>query len=56
MIVNEDGDIVHYSARTAKYLEAPYGVPTRQLLTSARKELRLDLRSTLVKQSRRDTR
>ncbi len=47
VIVNEDGDIVHYSARTAKYLEAPYGAPTRQLLTSARKELRLDLRSAL---------
>ena len=47
VIVNEDGDIVHYSARTSKYLEAPYGVPTRQLLTSARKELRLDLRSAL---------
>ncbi|HEY8125350.1 MAG TPA: chemotaxis protein CheB [Methylocystis sp.] len=47
VIVNEDGDILHYSARTAKYLEAPYGVPSRQLLTSARKELRLDLRSAL---------
>ncbi len=47
VIVNEEGDIVHYSTRTAKYLEAPYGSPTRQLLTSARKELRLDLRSAL---------
>ncbi len=47
VIVNEDGDILHYSARTAKYLEAPYGVPSRQLLTAARKELRLDLRSAL---------
>jgi two-component system CheB/CheR fusion protein len=47
VIVNEEGDIIHYSARTAKYLEAPYGPPTRQLLTTARKELRLDLRNAL---------
>lgn len=47
VIVDEEGDIVHYSTRTAKYLEAPYGAPTRQLLTIARKELRLDLRSAL---------
>ncbi len=47
VIVNEEGDIIHYSTRTGKYLEAPYGAPTRQLLTIARKELRLDLRSAL---------
>jgi len=47
VVVNEDGDIVHYSPRTGKYLEAPYGAPSRQLLTAARKELRLDLRSAL---------
>jgi two-component system CheB/CheR fusion protein len=47
VVVNEEGDIVHYSTRTGKYLEAPTGAPTRQLLTLARKELRLDLRSAL---------
>ena len=47
VVVNEEGDIVHYSTRTGKYLEAAYGAPTRQLLTTARKELRLDLRSCL---------
>jgi two-component system CheB/CheR fusion protein len=47
VIVNDDGEILHYSAGTAKYLEAPYGIPTRQLLTSTRKELRLDLRNAL---------
>jgi two-component system, chemotaxis family, CheB/CheR fusion protein len=47
VVVNEEGDIVHYSSRTGKYLEAPYGTPTRQLLTIARKELRLDLRAAL---------
>ncbi len=47
VVVNEEGDIVHYSSRTGKYLEAPYGTPTRQLLTIARKELRLDLRAAI---------
>ncbi len=47
VIVNEEGDVVHYSARTSKFLEAPYGSPTRQLLVLARKELRLELRNAL---------
>ncbi len=47
VIVNEEGDIVHFSTRTGKYLEAPYGTPTRQLLITARKDLRLDLRNAL---------
>jgi two-component system CheB/CheR fusion protein len=45
VVVNGDGDVVHYSARTGKYLEAPVGMPTRQILTIARRELRLDLRT-----------
>jgi two-component system CheB/CheR fusion protein len=45
VIVNRDADVLYYSNRTGKYLEAPSGTPTRQLLTSARKGLRLDLRS-----------
>jgi two-component system CheB/CheR fusion protein len=45
VVVNRDGDISHYSARTGKYLEAAPGVPTRQLLTLARKGLRLELRA-----------
>ncbi|MCK1383765.1 CheR family methyltransferase [Bradyrhizobium sp. 21] len=45
VVVNHDGDVVYYSARTGKYLEAPAGAPTRQLLTMARKGLRLDLRA-----------
>ena len=47
VVVNEEGDIVYFSARTGKYLEAPLGAPNRQLLTMARKGLRLDLRSAL---------
>jgi two-component system CheB/CheR fusion protein len=45
VVVNRDGDVVYYSSKTGKYLEPPPGVPTRQLLTLARKGLRLDLRT-----------
>jgi len=45
VVVNGDGDIVYYGARTGKYFEAPAGMPNRQLLFMARKGLRLDLRS-----------
>ena len=47
VVVNHDGDIVYYSARTGKYLEAPAGQPTRQAVTIARRGLRLDLRTLL---------
>ncbi|MCH3835799.1 hypothetical protein LZC17_09760, partial [Campylobacter jejuni] len=40
VLVNRDGDIVYYSGRTGKYLEAAAGAPTRQILTLARKGLR----------------
>jgi two-component system, chemotaxis family, CheB/CheR fusion protein len=45
VVINQDGDVVYYSTRTGKYLEAPGGSPTRQLLASARKGLKLDLRT-----------
>jgi two-component system CheB/CheR fusion protein len=45
VVANRDGDIVFYSNKTGKYLETPAGAPTRQLLTLARKGLRLELRS-----------
>ena len=45
VVVDHEGEVVHYSPRTGKYLEAPVGLPSRQLLTMARKGLRLDLRS-----------
>jgi two-component system CheB/CheR fusion protein len=44
VLVNGDGEVLYYSARTGKYLEQPSGVPSRQLLTIARKGLLLDLR------------
>ena len=45
VLVNGDGDVVYFSGRTGKYIEAPLGVPTRQILTMARRGLRPDLRT-----------
>lgn len=47
VVVDREGDIVHYSARTTKYFETPAGQPSRQVLNLARRGLRLDLRSAL---------
>jgi two-component system CheB/CheR fusion protein len=47
VVVNEDGDIIHFSTRTGRYLEAAPGAPDRQIFAMARKGLRLDLRSVL---------
>ncbi|HVI28591.1 CheR family methyltransferase [Hansschlegelia sp.] len=47
VVVNAEGDVVHYSARTGRYLEPPAGVPSHQLMTMARKGLRRDLRAAL---------
>ena len=47
VVVNREGDIVYYSGRTGRYLEAAAGTPTRHLLAGARKGLRLDLRTML---------
>jgi two-component system CheB/CheR fusion protein len=45
VVVNGEGDVVYFSSRTGKFLEPPAGLPNRQLLTMARKGLRLDLRT-----------
>jgi two-component system CheB/CheR fusion protein len=47
VVVNAQGDILHFSPRTGKYLEPATGSPNRQLLAMARKGLRLYLRSAL---------
>jgi len=47
VVVNGEGEVVYYSARTGKYLEPAAGAPSRQLLTMARRGLRLDLRVAL---------
>ena len=45
VLVNRDGDVAYYSARTGKYLEPPAGVPSRQIFTMARNGIRLELRT-----------
>jgi two-component system CheB/CheR fusion protein len=47
VVVNAEGDILHFSPRTGKYLEPATGLPSRQLLAMARRGLRLDLRAAL---------
>ena len=47
VVVNAEGDVVYYSSRTGKYLEAAVGAPSRSIMTMARKGLRLELRTTL---------
>lgn len=45
VVANREGEVVFYSGRTGKYLEPPSGAPSRQLLSLARRGLRLDLRT-----------
>ena len=47
VVVNSEGDVVYYSARTGRFLEPSQGAPSRQLLTMARRGLRLELRAAL---------
>lgn len=47
VVVNGEGNILYYSAKTGRYLEPSQGAPNRQLLSMARKGLRLELRTAL---------
>ena len=47
VVVNGEGDVLFYSSRTGKYIEAAVGVPDRRLLSMARPDLRPQLRSAL---------
>jgi two-component system CheB/CheR fusion protein len=49
VVVNAEGDVLHYSIKTGRYLEPAFGSPSRDLLAMARKGLRLDLRTALRK-------
>ena len=42
-----EGDVVFYSSRTGKYLEAAAGAPSRSVVAMARRGLRLELRTAL---------
>ncbi|MBZ9936972.1 PAS domain-containing protein [Mesorhizobium sp. BR1-1-16] len=47
VVVNGEGEVVYYSSRTGRFLEAAQGAPSRQILSMAKKGLRLDLRAAL---------
>ena len=47
VVVNRDGDVLFYSSRTGKYLEAPVGAPDRRLMSMTRPGLRPQLRAAL---------
>lgn len=49
VVVNEDGEVQHFSRRTGKYLEPAQGMPTRDLVSMARSGLRQELRVALRK-------
>jgi two-component system CheB/CheR fusion protein len=44
-VVTADGEAVHFSPRTGKYLEIAAGAPTNNLIAQARAGLRLELRT-----------
>jgi two-component system, chemotaxis family, CheB/CheR fusion protein len=45
VVINREGHVLHYSPKTGKYLEAPAGAPSRDLLSLVRTSLRIALRS-----------
>ncbi len=56
VVVNAQGDVLYFSPRTGRYLEPAAGAPTLDILSMARKGLRLDLRTALhqAAKTRRD--
>jgi len=48
-VINADGDLLHSSGRTGKYLELPAGVPDTNIFNLARPGLRVELRAALHK-------
>jgi two-component system CheB/CheR fusion protein len=47
VIVNAQGEVMHASMRTGKYLELPSGPPSINIFSMARRGLRLELRAAL---------
>ncbi|HUB44859.1 MAG TPA: CheR family methyltransferase [Acetobacteraceae bacterium] len=48
-VINSEGDLLHSSGRTGKYLELPAGVPDTNIFNLARPGLRVELRAALHK-------
>ncbi|HEU5094527.1 MAG TPA: PAS domain-containing protein, partial [Reyranella sp.] len=49
VVINADGDLLHGSARTGKYLELAPGAPRIDIFSMARQGLRVDLRAAVHK-------
>ncbi|GIK98863.1 MAG: chemotaxis methyltransferase [Alphaproteobacteria bacterium] len=49
VVINADGDVLHASARTGKYLELPVGIPDHSIFGMARRGLRLEMRAAVHK-------
>ncbi|HUN40204.1 MAG TPA: chemotaxis protein CheB [Acetobacteraceae bacterium] len=49
VVINPEGDLLHSSGRTGKYLELPAGVPDTNIFNLARPGLRVELRAALHK-------
>jgi len=47
VVINSEGDLLHSSGRTGKYLELPPGMPDTNIFNLARHGLRLELRAAL---------
>ncbi|HEX5778918.1 MAG TPA: PAS domain-containing protein, partial [Xanthobacteraceae bacterium] len=47
VVVNREGEILYYSARTGKFLEPAPGLPNRQIVSMARRGLRGELHGAL---------
>jgi two-component system, chemotaxis family, CheB/CheR fusion protein len=47
VVVDTEGSVLHFSNRTGKYLEAAPGMPSRDILSMARRGLRVELRAAL---------
>ena len=47
VVVNAEGSVLHFSSRTGRFLEPPAGMPSRDLVSMARRGLRVELRAAL---------
>ncbi len=47
VVITQDGEVLHASARTGKFLELPAGAPDSSIFSLARRGLRLELRAAL---------
>jgi len=47
VVTNDEGEVLHFSSRTGRYLEPAPGMPSRDVVSMARRGLRLELRAAL---------